>query len=119
MSLSSAILLMKRIRDEELSYDDLSIEEKVIADCLIQSGFVYVTGDRRLKLTVYGAEIVSLNEDLERLEQREDLEDICKDLVAEIKYHVEMGDYSAAMFYLFELYHALDAIMYKQGRLIL
>jgi len=118
MSLSAAIRLMKRIREEAVCYDDLSIEEKVIADCLIQGGFAYLTEDRRLKLTVYGAEIVALDEELEQLEKKENLDDIAKDLIAEISQYIDSGDYSSALFRLFELYYVIDALMYKQGRLI-
>jgi len=119
MSLTAAIRLMRRIRDEVIFYDSLTYDERVIADCLMQGGFVYITEDRELRLTTYGAEIVALDEELENFEKRENLDDIARDLIAEISHHVENGDYSAAMFRLFELYHVLDALMYKQGRLII
>jgi len=119
MSLTAAIGLMRRIRDEVVFYDDLSYDEKLIADCLLQGGFVYITENRALRLTTHGAEIVALDEELENFERKESLDDIAKDLIAEISYHVDSGDYSAAMFRLFELYYVLDALMYKQGRLII
>jgi len=119
MSITSAILLMRRIRDNNLSYDNLSIEERVIVDCLLQGGFIYVTEDKRLKLTAQGAEIVALNDELEELDKKENLDDIAKDLIAEIASLVNDGDYGGALFHLFELYHVLDALMWKQGRLIL
>jgi len=119
MSLTAAIRLMRRIRDEVIFYDSLTYDERIIADCLMQGGFVYITGNRRLRLTTHGAEIVALDEELENFEKNENLDDIAKDLISEISYYVECGDYPAAMFRLFELYHVLDALMYKQGRLII
>jgi len=118
MSLTAAIRLMRRIREETVHYDDLSLEERVIVDCLMQGGFVYITESRRLRLTAYGAEIVALDEELERLEKKESLDDIARDLIAEISHYIEDGDYSGAMFRLFELYYVIDALMYRQGRLI-
>lgn len=118
MSLTSAILLLKKIRDSTPSYNSLSPEERAIADCLLQGGFVFITEDRRLRLTTHGAEIVELNDELEELEKRENLEDIAGDLIAEIMKEIDDGDYSAAMFHLFELFHVLDALMWRQGRLI-
>ena len=119
MSLMSAIVLMRKIRDSNLSLSDLSPDEKAIFECLLQGGFVYISEDERLRLTTHGAEIVALNDALEELERKENLDDIAKDLIAEIASLVNDGDYGGALFHLFELFWVLDALLWRHGRLIL
>jgi len=118
MSLRGAILLLRKIRDHGLSFDSLSPDEREIAECLLQGGFVTITEDGKLRLTTHGAEIVSLNDELESLEKRENLEDIARELIADIKHEIEDEDYSNAMFNLFILFYVIDALMWKKGRIL-